>query len=405
MSKSTLLIPSKCKVGFQERNDTYTGLLAYIIMFDGKKWRKEPSWNDWRQNYITKEELDKKKKEDFDSRIKLSTDTYNKYKENPYESYEWEYYNKNIKPYTLQEYLDKTVGSFKNYNYYNWKESSNVKIKPQEFDNTPMEGFVLNKKVGDHSSGWNHRTGKCRVYDPRGWEFEIPFENLLYILQETNSYKGKGLEGEFVYSWDGKDLVLLPTSTIEYQESLNHTKMQDGKLYKKDMVPGYTYRDKNGNDFIYIGHYEYIERDNYSKKAYKKGKKYIFQYSSQYESNVTKSYSNLSNFKQCVNKEIPEDFNATLEKVINYNTVLGIKEEIFKSVDIKDLEPSYKKIHYVLLYLENKPVKVKIVCTWRLYSNEYTYYVNNKETNLNELLEKYKKKLVTFKDGKTYNLC
>jgi hypothetical protein len=49
-----------------------------------------------------------------------------------------------------------------------------------------------------------------RVYDPRNFEFEISVANLLYILEETSSLKGKGLEGEFVYAWEGKELVLLP---------------------------------------------------------------------------------------------------------------------------------------------------------------------------------------------------
>jgi hypothetical protein len=46
--KTQLLIPSKIKVGFNLRPDTYTGKLGYVIMFDGKKWRKETSWEGWR---------------------------------------------------------------------------------------------------------------------------------------------------------------------------------------------------------------------------------------------------------------------------------------------------------------------------------------------------------------------
>jgi hypothetical protein len=40
---------------------------------------------------------------------------------------------------------------------------------------------------------------------PRGFEFEISIPNLLYILQECNSTKG--LDGEFVYAWDGKGIT------------------------------------------------------------------------------------------------------------------------------------------------------------------------------------------------------
>jgi hypothetical protein len=58
--------------------------------------------------------------------------------------------------------------------------------------------------VGQWLESWSTY---CRVYDPRGFEFEISIPNLLYILQECTSTKGKGLDGEFVYAWDGKDLV------------------------------------------------------------------------------------------------------------------------------------------------------------------------------------------------------
>jgi len=47
--KSTIFIPKKCKVGFNLRQDTYTGKLGYIIYHDGKVWRKENSWESWRQ--------------------------------------------------------------------------------------------------------------------------------------------------------------------------------------------------------------------------------------------------------------------------------------------------------------------------------------------------------------------
>ena len=88
-----------------------------------------------------------------------------------------------------------------------------------------QNGFVLNKKVGDYSSGWNHRQAYCRIYDPRNFEFEITIENLLYILENANSIKGKGLEGEFVYGWDGKDLVLMPVESPDYKQIAEYIDM------------------------------------------------------------------------------------------------------------------------------------------------------------------------------------
>ena len=127
-----LNIPKIIKVGFQERKDTYSGLLAYVVYLksDGTI-AKEKSWRGW----------------------------------------------------------------------------CSKKIDTKELPNEPTEGFVLNKRAGGYASGWNHRQTYCRVWDPRGWEVEISIENLLYILQECNCDKGKGLEGKFVYSWDGKNLI------------------------------------------------------------------------------------------------------------------------------------------------------------------------------------------------------
>ena len=203
--KTQLLIPSKIKVGFNLRPDTYTGKLGYVIMFDGKKWRKETSWEGWRQK----------------------------------EGQEVGYYENN-------QHTIKKLGS---------------EINPIEFENEPTEGFVLNKKAGGGSSGWNHRATYCRVYDPRGFEFEISIPNLLFILQETSSFKGKGLEGEFVYSWEGKDLVLLPAGCEEYKQSTNFTKLQDGKIGVKDLVPGCSYKTKRQKDWIYLGKFNYYSLD------------------------------------------------------------------------------------------------------------------------------------------------
>lgn len=208
--KSQLLIPGKIKVGFNMRNDTYTGKLGYVIYHDGKTWRKETSWEGWRQKEGQK-----------------------------------------INVYENGKHETKTLGS---------------EINPLEFDNVPTEGFVLNKKAGGYSSGWNHRSTYCRVYDPRGFEFEISIPNLLFILQETSSFKGKGLEGEFVYAWEGKDLVLLPASCEDYQKSAAFTKLQDGKVSTKDLVPGCSYKTKKQVDLTYLGRFNWYSMSYVNKK-------------------------------------------------------------------------------------------------------------------------------------------
>ncbi|AYP68332.1 hypothetical protein PQE75_gp147 [Bacillus phage vB_BcoS-136] len=178
--KTNIFLPKKINVGYQERDSTYTGKLAYIIYFDEKgKLRKEVSWNGWREE-------------------SLGNDIY---------------------------------------------------------DNEPTSGFVLNKKTGGYSTGWNHRQTYVRVYDPRGFEFEISVPNLLYILENTNSIKGKGLEGDFVYGWDGKDLLLIPCDSPDYKEisKLNSLLHKKNFVKAKDLKIGATYLKKDNKEHVYMG--------------------------------------------------------------------------------------------------------------------------------------------------------
>ncbi len=219
--ETQLFIPKKCKVGFNLRTDTYTGKLGYVIAFDGKKWRKEHSWEGWRNK----------------------------------------------------------VGDTKNGGDYidgKWVQSKGKygdEVTPIEFDNTPTSGFVLNKKAGGGRSHWNTRRTVSRIYDPRGFEFEIGIENLLYILEHCNCMRGKGLEGEFIYSWNGKDLVLLPCSSPEAEKANTYTDLQSQKIAAKDLVAGCSYKTKKEEDVIYVGRYMWYETDWYKQKG-RKGKKY-----------------------------------------------------------------------------------------------------------------------------------
>jgi len=153
-------------------------------------------------------------------------------------------------------YFDNKGVLRKEASWNSWRDS---KIDNIIYDNVPTEGFVLNKKVGDYVSDWNHRQAYVRVYDSRNFEFEITIENLLFILENTNSIKGKGLEGEFVYGWDGKDLILIPTSSPDYQELKQFTDLvYANKSFKaKDLKIGATYLTKQNEKWIYIGKFDY----------------------------------------------------------------------------------------------------------------------------------------------------
>ena len=176
-----MYIPKILNVGYQERNDTYSGKLAYVVYTDGKgKLRKEGSWRSWCKHFLP------------------------------------------------------------------------------DSDNVPTSGFVLNRDVGGvrRSYGWDARLEKVRVYDPRGWEVEITIPNLLFILQECTSTKGKGLEGEFVYAWQGKDMVLLPTSSEQYKSCLEYTANQAKKVTKEDITVGNWVTFKDNETYIYLGRHD-----------------------------------------------------------------------------------------------------------------------------------------------------
>ena len=149
-------------------------------------------------------------------------------------------------------YTDEKGKKRKEVSWDGWRDH---KIKPIDYDNEPTSGFVLNKGVGGQRESWgyNSRNEYIRVYDPRGFEFEISVANLLFILQESTSIKGKGLEGEFIYSWDGTELVLLPVDCLEYTQSKAFTDGLGSKVTKKEMFEGHTYMTKKQETVVYLG--------------------------------------------------------------------------------------------------------------------------------------------------------
>lgn len=146
-----------------------------------------------------------------------------------------------------------------------WESWRDKKIDVNDYRNEPTNGFVLNRGVGGarRSYGWNSRNEYIRVYDPRGFEFEISIANLLFILRETACSPGKGLEGQFVYAWDGPELVLLPVTSQDYQNCKNFTDLQSKGVHSRDMVEGAFYLTKKEKLLTYVGRFNYYFLVNY----------------------------------------------------------------------------------------------------------------------------------------------
>ena len=145
-------------------------------------------------------------------------------------------------------YTDSSTGILKKEKSWNsWRDH---KIKDDEFENVPMEGFIVNRSVGGGKVGWNYRQAYCRIWDPRGFEIEIGIDNFLWILDYCDSLAGKKIIGKCVYSWIGTELVLLPINTEEYRISseimkkrevitkdLKPAELKPGSLYKLKKLP------------------------------------------------------------------------------------------------------------------------------------------------------------------------
>lgn len=296
---SNIFIPKEINVGFQNRSDTYTKKLAYIIYFDHKGvLRKETSWNSWRDKEI-----------------------------------------------------DNAIHA-----------------------NVPTSGFVLNKKAGGYSTGWNHRQTYVRVYDPRGFEFEISVSNLLYILENTNSIKGKGLDGDFIYGWDGKELLLIPTESPDYIEITQFNEIMHTKTYikGKELILGATYLTKDNQKYIYLGKFE--EYDYYKKK--KKGKSFYFYIEGVNYGNIVIRKALGEHIISVESEECVENYADLIDKLernSSYSPVDDSKDEYIQYTK-EELEEAFEDRFWKYIYIkENERVEIRI----RKDDGKYYYQVEN----------------------------
>lgn len=161
-----------------------------------------------------------------------------------------------------------------------WESWRDQEIPFDDFENEPISGFVLNRKAGGKGySSWDTRKTYCRVFDPRGFEMEIDITNLLYILENTNSIVGKGLEGEFVYGWDGTELVLIPTGSHDYTQIIKTNAILFNKDYlkAKDLEVGKVYENLDGRKYLYMGkHVEYAKQYSQNDVLIGSPKQFVF---------------------------------------------------------------------------------------------------------------------------------
>lgn len=213
-------------------------------------------------------------------------------------------------------YYDATGKLRKQDSFEGWRDS---KIEPVEWDNVPTAGFMLNKGHKRYNfSGFGHDKLVIRIYDPRGAEFEIDPRNLVGLLMHADCSK-RQIVDEVVYAWAGKELVLLPCNSEEYQTACNYTKLQSTKVGARNLKPGAIYITRSEGHVMYLGHYMY-----YEKKDGARSKEYRTEYESQ----------------QHVDRNVRRD-------IVIHDARVGAKQHMFCDVSKDDKVSSWRAVKSV----------------------------------------------------------
>jgi hypothetical protein len=246
-----------------------------------------------------------------------------------------------------------------------WEGWRDKGIEAQEYVNSvPLGGFVLNRGVGG-GRGWDGRNEYIRVWDPRGFEVEISVANLLYILQEGSSIKGKGLEGEFVYAWRGTELILLPVGSKEYQESVTHTERQ-GKVVS-GVIAGNKYITKEGTEVIYLGKLPYYRGSGMGWKGAKKEHIYVKVGETEW---YRKYIIGIKVEKLAEDLGVGENYGEELEgyqKSVFYGEIVG--------VEVEDMVVDGEKISYRGNYIIEEGGKYYVIRVERRWHSNDNYEV------------------------------
>ncbi len=311
MSGGKVYVPDRCRVGFQAREGTFTNVLAYVIYYDAKKkLRKETSWKGWCHKPTRRCLLsglhgtpagDPNGTYDASSYYggRQGLEFYQKIaRSGPVETLEHQ------RPRYRFSHFDADLPGWKGERWWLWdgdelflaasvetddakhpgevdwmaytpasfegepKVEVDASLEPRDFQNEPTAGFVLNKGIRRY--GWSHfSSGRSmiRVYDPRGWEFEITPANLVHILMHVDC-SSRELQGELVYSWSGTELVLLPCEGTDYQDAKNFSRLQGKKVGARDLIKGATYLTRQEDPLIYLGRHPWFEEKSDSESDY-----------------------------------------------------------------------------------------------------------------------------------------
>lgn len=240
-----------------------------------------------------------------------------------------------------------------------WNGWRDHKIDPVVTDNEPMTGFTLNKGIARGGYDWySQRTEKVRVYDPRGFEFEISIDNLLGVLMHSDVSK-RDIVQACVYAWAGTELVLLPTNTEDYEASSKHTSKQTMKVGARELVVGHTYELKSGKEnVVYVGKYTIYGDKNsngdrssryevVSKTQVEKKNQHIFYHLENKEFEVKSPTAYIA---QVVSEEVHPEYADIVDKFFKQKMSQKIKGLRVIPKQLKDVSQYTCYEHYLTAY-------------------------------------------------------
>lgn len=239
-----------------------------------------------------------------------------------------------------------------------WEGWRDKEIPFVEFDNVPTSGYVLNK--GIKRFGYHSNSGRSviRIHDPREFEFEITVDNLVGILMNTDSSK-REIQGECIFAWAGKDLILLPVGSEEYKASQEFTKKQSLSISTKSLKKGSTYVKKKGtNHYVYIGYHEWFDSSGFygfDWQVASRGKKHIFYSNGKFEP-ITPNL-----LAECVLDDIVDNYPELVElfdKSEHSGVFTGFKEEPINLSEV--YLPNTHWLEFIKDYGKSKAYKVQI---------------------------------------------
>lgn len=119
----------------------------------------------------------------------------------------------------------------------------------EEISNKPIQGFVINKGVTRGGNFRNAYSG-VRVFDPRGFEFEISFDNFLEMLTTVNVIAQEITE-PCVYAWENGNVILVPINSDLYEKRIKNISMEVFNQ-KEDLKEGFYYSSKKYNKLVFV---------------------------------------------------------------------------------------------------------------------------------------------------------